>query len=211
MAIRLNSFVFIHIPKTGGKWVSNMLIKYCPDASYIGDPIYDAHKSPALDLPALAFTRDPATWLHSLWHHRKRKKQNRHGMRFNWQVAHRLERECQSSNFSKFMDDVSNNPGCIFEYYEDFLSSYDEVYLARYENLAEDLVRHLNFFNENFNGDAIMSEASNFINTTKRFPIFKKPNSFRAEQYQDLLLKNHRDYFERLDTFSGTLAPICLK
>ena len=73
MAIFLKNSVFIHMPKTGGRWVKKAL----KNGSSIvkGDVPETAHYSPDLgNLGGFTFVRHPATWLRSLFFQRKSKK-----------------------------------------------------------------------------------------------------------------------------------------
>lgn len=195
MAIILNNSLFLHFPKTGGKWVSKMLIDHVEGSKFVGDPIYDAHKSPEVfDKAPFIFTRYPSSWLHSLWHHRARKKANKFGSRFNWQNNHRLERECGSDNFDTFVSNVLSNTSCIYDYYSDFTYIYKDVKYLKYENLAENLCSFLNDFDEKFDKESILKSSKKYENTTKR-GFFKSPNKFQFTVTQlDLLKENHSDF-----------------
>jgi hypothetical protein len=196
LAIILNNSVFIHIPKTGGKTISNILMSCVDSAQYYGDPVYDAHKSPDLGLPVFAFTRDPITWLHSVWHHRARKKKNKNGQRFNWQKVHRLERECKSYFFLKFMMNVSSNQGVITEYYDDFLSKYENVLFGKVESLSDSLVNILSYFNESFDEERLRDLAQQIHNPTDRKGI-QKPNSYQSAYFDSRLRYTHKEFYEK--------------
>lgn len=143
-----------------------MLIDYVEGASFIGDPIYDAHKSPEWNKAVFFFVRQPDTWLRSLWYHRARKKGNKFGKSFNWQTNHRLENECKSNNYEKFIDNIINTPDCLYDYYQDFIGKYrpEQLIWGQYENLCEDLIKILNINNENFDEKAIRNNKNKLIN-----------------------------------------------
>ena len=82
MAIELKNSMFIHVPKCGGRTVKKMLKKYVAGARVIGDDIYESHATPDTDLQVFGFVRHPATFIHSLWTHRSKKKG--HGEMWNW-------------------------------------------------------------------------------------------------------------------------------
>lgn len=195
MAIILSNSLFLHFPKTGGKWVSKMLIDHVEGSKFVGDPIYDAHNSPdVFDKIPFIFTRHPASWLHSLWYHRARKKANKFGSKFNWQKKHRLERECGSDDFDTFISNVLSNVGCIYDYYSDFTHIYKNVEYIKYENLAHGLCSFLEDCSEKFDKESILNSSSKYENTTKR-GFFKSPNKFKFSSTQlDILNENHNDF-----------------
>ena len=41
MAVELKNSMFIHVPKTGGRWVKQMLFNYVEGAKAVGDAVYD--------------------------------------------------------------------------------------------------------------------------------------------------------------------------
>ena len=174
MAIELRNCVFIHIPKCGGRWVKQMLISHVKDARYIGDPVYDSHNSPDTDKPVFCVIREPALFAHSLWHHRAVKKNNKYGHKFNWQNYIRLEKECADSDYTKFMEKVSQNHNAVWDYYKFYVAKYPKVLFAKQENLAEDLVRILNRFGEEFNSSSIFDASLKRIGIGKydsKYPL----------------------------------------
>ncbi len=197
MAISLQNSLFIHFPKTGGKWVSKMLIDYVKGSSFVDDPIYDAHKSPAWDKSVFFFVRQPDTWLRSLWYHRARKKKNKFGKSFNWQTKHRLENVCQSNEYEKFIDNVINNSNCLYDYYQDFIGVYhsDQLIWGHYENLCDDLIKILTINQEVFDKKAIIQNKNNLINkhnsnrnqyATNNINALNKSESKFLQKYYDI-------------------------
>lgn len=148
MAIELNNSVFIHVPKTGGRTVTNLLFANCEDVKRIGKPL-DGHNTPDIgNKIAFAFVREPAMFCHSLWHHRSRKK-------FNWQNYLRLEKECGSKNYDNFMKSCGEKENLVIEYYQYYLSSYKKLLLGKTENLNINLIDILEHCKEKFNKDDI--------------------------------------------------------
>jgi len=163
MATKLQNSMFIHIPKTGGRWVNNMLFKAVKGAESIGDPIYDAHDSPDIDLPVFAFVRHPIELANSLWCHRSRKHSNTRHKDWNWQQDIEFERVCGDSDYNKYFENVAANPKIITSYYYHFIGKYKKVRLGRMETIAEDLVKILINYEESFNEDFIRANAMNKI------------------------------------------------
>lgn len=158
MPLQLSKSVFVHIPKCGGRWATQALLQNC-HAHHIGDPIYDAHMSPETNLPVFCVVREPALFAHSLWHHRARKKTNKYGASFNWQSYLKLERECQSESYLKFMENVANCNDAVTDYYRHYVGKYSDLHVAKMESLAEDLVNILSKLGEIHNAKGILQGA----------------------------------------------------
>ena len=157
MAIQLKNSIFLHIPKTGGLKISEMLINHVSGTKYIGDKIYDAHLIPErVDCGFFCFVRRPAHFVHSLWHHRARKK--KFGHKWNWQKQYPLETQCKSQDYETFMTNITSRPNIVWEHYSLFIRSKKMV-VGRLENLSEDLITILEFYNEDYNKFRIMKEA----------------------------------------------------
>lgn len=162
MAMILKNSMFIHIPKCGGRWTKQMLEDHT-SARHVGDPIYDSHDSPEYDGNVFCIVREPATFAHSLWHHRAKKKANRFGHKFNWQEYIRLEKECQSEDYLTFMNNVGESKDAVWDYYQHYVGKYNDVYYARMENMAEDLVDILGKLGEDHNHNGILDSSKNVI------------------------------------------------
>ena len=74
MAIELKNSLFIHNPKCGGRTVKQMLKRYVKNCVVLGDDIYESHATPETKKQVFGFERHPATFVHSLWTHRSKKK-----------------------------------------------------------------------------------------------------------------------------------------
>lgn len=198
MAILLTNSIFVHIPKTAGKWVSEAIINNVKGANFIGDPIYDAHKvSLDYNLPQFAFSRNPETWLHSLWKHRARKKLNNYGKRFNWQNKHKLERECKSYFFHIFFLKAALKKEIIKNYYDDFINQQNQISFGKQENLANELIRLLEKYNENFNKEGILVSSKKIINPTNRRT--KKINIYKTNYiFRYFLERNNIEFYKSM-------------
>jgi hypothetical protein len=164
MAIYLKNSMFVHIPKCGGRWVKQMIESHIHGYEYSGDPIYDAHDSPdEKGRQPFAFVREPATFAHSLWHHRAKKKANKFGHKFNWQTYIRMEEECQSEDYQTFMNNVADNPNAVSDYYKHYIGRYEHIRIGRMEYLSTDFVSFLKLDNEEANYEAIEKSGQSKI------------------------------------------------
>ena len=153
MAIKLKNSMFIHVPKCGGRTIKQMLKKYVAGAEVVGDDIYDSHATPDTDLQVFGFIRHPATFIHSLWTHRSKKK--KHGEAWNWQDYILLEKECQSKDYNKFVENVINGKNYVFNYYMHYLGKYKNPMIGKMEQLPDSLIGILKQNNEDFDEKGI--------------------------------------------------------
>ena len=153
MAIKLKNSMFIHIPKCGGRTIKQMLKKYVAGAKVVGDDIYDSHATPDTDLQVFGFIRHPATFIHSLWTHRSKKK--KHGEAWNWQDYILLEKQCQSKDYNKFVENVINGRNYVFNYYMHYLGKYKSPIIGKMEELPDSLIGILKQNNEDFDEKSI--------------------------------------------------------
>ena len=145
MAIQLQNSTFIHIPKTGGIWAKECLERYAEIAS--NHDWKGAHLTPDIDDKGVfLFVRKPCDWLGSLFSHRKHKS-------WNWDDRNELELRCKSDNFDEFIDNVCRNEGVVEEYFNQYIRKYEinnDLQIGRHENLCNDLIKILYYFNERF-------------------------------------------------------------
>jgi hypothetical protein len=188
MAMNLPNSMFVHIPKCGGRWAKSMLEQHA-NATHIGDPVYASHETPDTDRPVFCFVREPATFAHSLWHHRAKKKANKFGHKFNWQEYISLERECQSEDYNTFMNNVADSNNAVWDYYQHYVGKYNNVYYARMEHIAEDLVDILGKLGEDVNTSAVLESANQVIG--------KGTNTDQVEQELRLRINNANAAFCR--------------
>ena len=143
--------------------------------------------------------RDPITWLHSLWHHRARKKGLFGLRRFNWNKEYLIEKSGnKSNNFESFIKNVIELDNPMMDYYEKFFPNIDELHLIYFENLANSLVSFLKFADEEFSENEILKFENIGINSTNRLKGKNKiSNSFKLKE-NDLnkLIKNNKRFFE---------------
>tara|TARA_A100001011_G_C14304207_1_gene842299 strand:+ start:1839 stop:2447 length:609 start_codon:yes stop_codon:yes gene_type:complete len=148
MAIELKNSMFIHVPKCGGRTVKQMLKKYVAGARVIGDDIYESHATPDTDLQVFGFVRHPATFIHSLWTHRSKKKG--HGDAWNWHPDILLEQECQSKDYNTFVENILKKKNMVWHYYMHYLGKYKNPMMGKMEDLPNSLINILKTNNEDF-------------------------------------------------------------
>jgi hypothetical protein len=148
MAIELKNSMFIHVPKCGGRTIKQMLKKFVSNVKIIGDDIYESHATPDTDKQVFGFIRHPATFIHSLWTHRSKKKT--HGSDWNWHPDIRMEQECQSKDYNMFIENVLKGKNYVWDYYQHYLGKYNNVQYGKMEDLSESLITILKQNNEDF-------------------------------------------------------------
>ena len=153
MAIELKNSMFIHVPKCGGRTVKQMLKKYVSNCKVLGDDIYESHATPDTDKQVFGFIRHPATFIHSLWTHRSKKKA--HGSDWNWHPDIRMEQECKSQNYDEFVSNVLKGENYVWDYYQHYLGKYENVQYGKMENLPDSLITILKQNNEDFDEKGI--------------------------------------------------------
>ena len=147
MAIELNNLIFVHCPKTGGKFITKCLLESVENCIQIGHPVWDGHIRYSLyNKMTFGYIRHPISFLESLWSHRKRKKVY-DAKKFNWQDYVRLERICQSDNFHEFLINVSNHEDIVWDFYMYYLGGHRQIRLLKFENLLPSLMDILEEFN----------------------------------------------------------------
>ena len=115
--------------------------------------IYKKVTQPDTDKQVFGFIRHPATFIHSLWTHRSKKKG--HGEAWNWQNHLRLERVCKSNNYNTFVKNVLDGKNYVYDYYNYYTGKYKDVQFGKMENLCEDLIKILKDNNEDFDENNI--------------------------------------------------------
>lgn len=148
MALRLKNSVFIHVPKTGGTWITQQL----QNAGLVEGETGRAHATPAelADAPSwrdgrrrlfFCFVRHPLTWYQSYWAYRM--KNGWHKPSPNEVDAPirtvQLDAECRSDDFETFVRTcIERYPqGWVSHLYRHYTAGC--VYVGRFERLREDL------------------------------------------------------------------------
>lgn len=154
MAIELKNSLFIHNPKCGGRTVKQMLKKYVKNCVVLGDDIYESHATPDTTKQVFGFIRHPATFVHSLWTHRSKKKG--HGDEWNWHPDIRLEQECKSKDYNTFVENIISKENIVWDYYQYYFGKYSNVQYCKMEQLPVSLIHVLKLNNEDFDEQAIV-------------------------------------------------------
>ena len=198
MAIELKNSMFIHVPKCGGRTVKQMLKKYVAGAKVIGDDIYESHATPDTNLQVFGFIRHPATFIHSLWTHRSKKKG--HGDAWNWHPDILLEQECQSKDYNKFVENILNKQNMVYHYYMHYLGKYKDPMIGKMEDLPNSLINILKANNEDFDEkrirDNIYVHGANDRSTNKPVSLI---DSLNYDQCKRLIKKAEKKLCEEFD------------
>lgn len=145
MAIATDRLLFLHIPKTGGVWLSHVLAKLGFRWTMVGHqhscfPQLLQCRDAEWFRSRFIFTmiRHPLTWYQSRWAFRVK-----HG----WRSEHPLDFNCASNDFHTFLDNALNHypNGWLTWLYEHYIDDVPDGidYVARLENCVEDVIEAL--------------------------------------------------------------------
>jgi len=198
MAIELKNSMFIHVPKCGGRTVKQMLKKYVSGARVIGDDIYESHATPDTNLKVFGFVRHPATFIHSLWTHRSKKKG--HGDAWNWHPDILLEQECKSNDYNTFVDNILKRENMVWHYYMHYLGKYENPMIGKMENLPDSLITILKANNEDFDEKRIRENiyVHGANNRTTNTPV-TLVDSMNYERCKKLITKAEKKLCKEFD------------
>ena len=200
MVVATKNTLFIHFPKNAGRWISSSIIKNVKGSYYIGSEIYDAHQLVEInDKKVFLCVRDPVTWLHSLWHHRARKK-GLFGLRtFNWQKEFIIEKiGSKSKDFNSFINKVIELDNPLIDYYKYFIPNVEEINFIYFENLANSLIEFLRSADEEFDEFEILRLENFGVNTTNRSKNKNTiSNTFKLDEKKlEKLINNNKTFFD---------------
>ena len=186
MAIELKNSLFIHNPKCGGRTVKQMFKKYVKNCVVLGDDIYESHATPDTNKQVFGFIRHPATFVHSLWTHRSKKKA--HGSDWNWHPDIRLEQECKSKDYNTFVENVISKENIVWDYYQYYFGKYSNVQYCKMEQLPISLIHVLKLNNEDFDEQGIKENiyVHGANDRTKNTPVTLE-TSMTSDQCQRLM------------------------
>ena len=176
MALILPKSVFFHLPKTGGNWVVEAIIRSgipCHrDEPELKHPLnfQRAHISPDYidtgDKFTFSFVRNPLGWYQSFWAYR---------MIDGWNSRFILDRVYRSEDFNEMVSVYLEKfpQGFVSWLYRDFLGENLEKvdFVGKQENLVDDLISALNQASEDFNEEAIRN--TNKVNIAAQHTAWK--------------------------------------
>ena len=230
MALLLRSgAVFLHIPKTGGTWVTQMLrdngLVRCRFSHKHAD-LQRVLESPRLyryqnlkrcfrfgpnwysGIPGafkFCFVRNPLDWYQSWWAFMSQHDWpnfaplDRNGVR-QWHPTAELE-DIQDNDFTRFLQNVMRTqPGFASRMFAAFATP-ETNFVGRQENLVEDLIRVLHILNERFDEDRIRNSVR--INVSR--PRRGRP-TWRPEDRQRIA-ELERDAMQRYNYDKTPAAP----
>jgi hypothetical protein len=161
MAVKTDSFVFFHIPKTGGSWVLEALRRCGIGGTRIWrNPyksnelgLYRAHLMPinarAADVNgrfSFCFVRNIIDWYESYWAYRIKNNRISLDLPLDWY--------CWDIIFEKFVDNTMNyyRGGFLTTMYKLYVGeNLDRVdFIGRQENLSDDLIKALHMAGADF-------------------------------------------------------------
>ena len=160
---------FLHVPKTGGKWIKKAIIAAgipyeehfrpwgCQHITLLENP-------PHPELFTFAFVRHPLRYWQSYW---------RFKMGVDWNDPHNgLDKKCRADDFETFMRNVlSMFYGECSKVYERFVGPPDDEieFVGKFENLVEDLITALALAGEKFDPRVIRATAPTNVSDKKRY------------------------------------------
>jgi hypothetical protein len=168
---------FLHVPKTGGVWVSEALaaagVRVTPLRRTQGG-IGSDHAALRVtadyaDRFTLAYIRHPLDWWRSLWAYR---------MRTGWLKDHLIDTAARSDEFDEFISLVIERlPGHYGERAALYIGEPESPisHIGRFESLADDLVSALALAGEEFDEPALRAHPPVNTNDYSRTPARYEP------------------------------------
>lgn len=170
MPTRTDKFIFYHIPKTGGMWVSKSLRRGGLAAenwrgkvntSFSRMGLDRDHTTPR-DTPewfkkdrfSFCHVRHPVTWYKSFWCHRMRRSMLARGKSTPRQKEFILDAvDIWNNDFQKFMTNVIDKypNGFVSYLYQCYMVDTHHDFIGRQENLVEDTIRAYKMAGQEFN------------------------------------------------------------
>lgn len=104
---------YIHIPKTGGSFITQCLLKIGPRNSHRGQgthdlPVYYRHHE------VWTCVREPAEWLASVWAHRERQAWRRYGRATPWELLCDILADYADGRWNRFVKTITTErPGLV--------------------------------------------------------------------------------------------------
>ena len=182
-----NGSIFLHIPKTGGNWVTHVLRKMNLIHSEVGQKHSDAARTihaistlrpasfsefflrkpiksrlPTESIFIFTFVRNPISWYESWFKYQSQDSRKwcyfgTEGKITDWH-PNAILNGLGHSDFNVFVKNVINKrPGYVSELMFSYTTS-EVSFIGKQESIREDLCNALSMANEKYNEDLIMSE-----------------------------------------------------
>jgi len=161
---------FLHIPKTGGKWVQQALQAGGVEFEEWSVTHCDVRSAPYPERFTFSFVRNPLTWWQSVWRYGMVRKTR------NQSIWPPFRETLLGESFGEFIEDVlAEHNGLCSRVFANFTGQF----VGKQESLAEDLVRALTAAGETFNEGRIMAEPPYHL-TDKSFDTCYTPELMAA-------------------------------
>lgn len=155
---------FLHVPKTGGNWVSRVLSKLFPDAQRMQKRHTGLADAPRPELFTFTFVRHPLTWYQSYFSYKRL---------VGWDDQNEWDLLVRCESFAEFVDRaVTITPG----YYSKMLRRYvgsdgiEVDFVGRFELLHTDLICALEEAGESFSRERLLAVPPVNQSDYQRFP-----------------------------------------
>ncbi len=172
---------FMHIPKTGGTWVTEALrVAGVPTELLLrrSKAVSTGHADLAAtsdygDRYTFAFVRHPLDWWRSFWAYR---------MRTGWQPDHPIDSRASSPDFDEFIRQVLRHlDGRQAKIFGRYIGPSDAPisFIGRFESLTDDLVHALTEAGERFDEASLRAHPPSNVSDYDRFPATFDPELAR--------------------------------
>ena len=163
---------FLHIPKTGGTWVTQVIRQAgIPHEEFLvdGDPHRGVKECPHPERFRFAFVRHPVVAYQSYW---------RFKMGEDWNPPNQMDKMCRSDEFETFvLKALKYFPGFCTHVYEQYVGPPENPieFIGKQENLVEDLITALGRAGETFNASLIRAFPPRNVSDRTRFDATYTP------------------------------------
>ena len=138
------------------------------------------------------------TFVHSLFHHRARKKANKYGNQWNWQEDIRLERKCQAEDYETFLTKIVENKNVVKDYYDHYtLNHYPYIQFGYMERLCDDLIMIMDGIEEKFDEPSIRTHSKLIIGGRDPSKSITVQEAMIKEEYLKAMYESEKELFER--------------